>query len=46
MSRSNLIALLSKQQAQVFVTAIERDALGNNTDESVHVEHGDVTRMT
>ena len=31
-SRSNLIALLSKQAAQVFVTAIERDALNDSFD--------------
>lgn len=31
-SRSNLIALLSRQQTQIFITAIEREALMNQCD--------------
>ena len=49
-SRNKLIALLSKQETQVFVTAVEREAL----DESLnglpctmfHVEHGCITELT
>lgn len=43
-SRSNLIALLSKQEAQVFVTAVERDVFShcptNKPVRMFHVEHG------
>ncbi len=48
-SRSNLIALLSKQTAQVFVTAIERNTLDETLIEMpiklFHVEHGCVGVM-
>ncbi len=48
-SRSNLIALLSRQEAQVFVTAIEHDALGALMEAPTkvfHVEHGHITEVT
>jgi DNA replication and repair protein RecF len=45
-SRSNLIALLSKQETQVFVTAVERESLSKCLLglplKMFHVEHGDV----
>lgn len=45
-NRSNLLTLLSKQKAQIFVTAVERDSCsGFLTSQSVkmfHVEHGNV----
>jgi DNA replication and repair protein RecF len=48
-SRSNLIALLSKQETQIFVTAVERGALSDDLLRSplkmFHVEHGDVTEV-
>lgn len=48
-SRKKLIALLSKQQSQVFITAIEKEAICELTCETTmplkvfHVEHGAVT---
>jgi DNA replication and repair protein RecF len=48
-SRTKLIALLSKQNAQIFVTAIEKEAICELTRETnpnmkvFHVEHGKVT---
>lgn len=46
-SRSNLITLLSKQEAQVFVTAVERGIFDNcSVDKPIklfHVEHGNLT---
>lgn len=46
-SRANLIALLSQQEAQVFVTAIERESgdeiLTHCPKKLFHVEHGNVT---
>jgi len=43
-SRSSLITLLSKQEAQVFVTAVERDVFShcptNKPVRMFHVEHG------
>jgi DNA replication and repair protein RecF len=48
-SRSNLIALLSKQETQIFVTAVERYALRDELlrlpFKMFHVEHGDVTEV-
>lgn len=48
-SRSNLIALLSRQEAQVFITAIERHALdipaAKLNRKVFHVEHGQITEM-
>jgi DNA replication and repair protein RecF len=50
MSRSKLIALLAKQDTQIFVTAVERDALGNPFStlplKMFHVEHGNLTEAT
>jgi DNA replication and repair protein RecF len=49
-SRSQLMALLSKQEAQVFVTAVEREILESfliqPNARMFHVEHGDLTEMT
>jgi len=49
-SRTNLIALLSKQETQVFVTAVERESLGECLSmlplKMFHVEHGNVTEVT
>ncbi len=48
-SRSNLVALLSKQEAQVFVTAVERniesDLLTRAPVKVFHVEHGQVIEI-
>lgn len=48
-SRSNLIALLSKQDAQIFITAVEREDWGqyatSNPIKMFHVEHGQVTEV-
>lgn len=47
-SRTKLIALLSKQNAQIFITAIEKEAICDLTRETnlnmkvFHVEHGNV----
>jgi DNA replication and repair protein RecF len=45
-SRTNLIALLAKQETQIFVTAVEREALSENLFnlpvKMFHVEHGTV----
>jgi DNA replication and repair protein RecF len=44
-SRSKLIALLSKQETQVFVTAVEREILDSfliRPTNVFHVEHGDI----
>lgn len=49
-SRTNLIALLSKQETQIFVTAVERESLGECLSmfplKMFHVEHGNVTEVT
>jgi DNA replication and repair protein RecF len=49
-SRTNLIALLSKQKTQVFVTAVERhalcDALSMLPLKMFHVEHGSITEVS
>jgi DNA replication and repair protein RecF len=51
-SRSNLIALLSRQEAQIFVTAVERDAISSLGLVSTvplkmfHVEHGKLTEVS
>lgn len=46
-SRSNLVAQLSKQNAQVFITAIEKngldDCLNSHPVKMFHVEHGQIT---
>lgn len=46
-SRAKLITLLSKQETQIFVTAVEREALSNALStlpvKMFHVEHGSVT---
>ena len=46
-SRSKLLTLLSKQEAQIFVTAVDRDSLGSTIPDDFikmfHVEHGRVT---
>ncbi len=48
-SRTNLMSLLSKQEAQIFVTAVERETLdgllGSHSMKMFHVEHGDVKEM-
>jgi DNA replication and repair protein RecF len=48
-SRSNLITLLSKQETQIFVTAVEREALNDSLSrlpsKMFHVEHGNVTEV-
>jgi DNA replication and repair protein RecF len=48
-SRSNLITLLSKQETQVFVTAVEKNALSNIISmlplKMFHVEHGNLTEV-
>ncbi len=48
-SRSKLLALLSKQEAQIFVTAVDRDSLGssvaNDFIKVFHVEHGNVSEQ-
>ncbi|MHB1946683.1 MAG: DNA replication/repair protein RecF [Gammaproteobacteria bacterium] len=48
-SRSNLMSLLSRQEAQVFVTTVEREILDANLIQSpmkmFHVEHGDITEV-
>lgn len=48
-SRSNLMSLLSKQEAQIFVTAVERETLEGfltgNPMKMFHVEHGDVKEV-
>ncbi len=48
-SRSKLITLLSKQDTQIFVTAVERDALSDVLSKlplkMFHVEHGNVTEV-
>ena len=47
LSRANLIALLAKQEAQIFVTAVEREALQEILVKlplkMFHVEHGNIT---
>jgi DNA replication and repair protein RecF len=49
-SRSNLIVLLSKQDAQIFITAVEREEWGHELAGSpikmFHVEHGKVTEVS
>ncbi|MDR3490505.1 MAG: DNA replication/repair protein RecF [Gammaproteobacteria bacterium] len=49
-SRSNLIALLSKQETQIFVTAVEKSALSDSLStvpvKMFHVEHGNLTEVT
>lgn len=49
-SRSKLLALLSKQNAQLFITAVDRDSLGLSmaTDlvKVFHVEHGKVSDVS
>jgi DNA replication and repair protein RecF len=48
-SRTNLITLLSRQETQVFVTAVERQALSNVSSmlplKMFHVEHGGITEV-
>jgi DNA replication and repair protein RecF len=48
-SRTNLIALLSKQETQIFVTAVEKTALSENLFQfpvkMFHVERGSVTEV-
>lgn len=48
-SRTNLIALLSKQEAQIFVTAVEREffdsCLTTKSVKLFHVEHGNLTSI-
>jgi DNA replication and repair protein RecF len=48
-SRTNLIALLSKQETQIFVTAVEFESLGDALSKvplkMFHVEHGKVTEV-
>ncbi len=48
-SRSKLLALLSKQEAQIFVTAVDRESLGssiaNDLMKMFHVEHGNVSEL-
>lgn len=48
-SRTNLIALLSKQEAQIFVTAVEREifdgCLMTKPVKLFHVEHGNLTQV-
>jgi DNA replication and repair protein RecF len=53
LSRQKLISLLAEQQTQVFITAIENDAIYNFiSDQSrvpvkvFHVEHGGIVEMT
>lgn len=49
-SRANLIALLSKQNAQIFVTAVEYNSQSDVSKgvpfKMFHVEHGDVKEIT
>ena len=49
MSRSKLMALLSKQEAQVFVTAVDREILKDFLIQSpfkvFHVEHGEISEV-
>jgi DNA replication and repair protein RecF len=49
-SRTKLIALLSKQETQVFVTAVEREALSDALSmlplKMFHVEHGSIKEAT
>lgn len=49
-SRSKLIALLSKQEAQIFVTSVDRDSLGSfltiDLMRMFHVEHGNVSEVS
>lgn len=46
-SRSNLMALLSKQESQIFVTAVEREILDaflrHHPTKMFHVEHGSIS---
>jgi len=44
-SRAHLMALLERQKAQVFITAVEREALAGSSAQMkmFHVEHGRVT---
>lgn len=47
-SRTNLMSLLSKQDTQVFVTAVERetlDSLAPSLTKMFHVEHGRITEV-
>jgi DNA replication and repair protein RecF len=48
-SRSNLMSLLSQHEAQVFVTAVERDTLEdffeNVPMKMFHVEHGNISEL-
>lgn len=48
-SRSNLMTLLSKQEAQIFITAVERESLGDflahQPTKMFHVEHGTVQEV-
>ncbi len=49
-SRSDLMALLSKQETQIFVTAVEQSALSDSLSmvpvKMFHVEHGNLTEVT
>ena len=49
LSRANLIALLARQEAQIFVTAVEREALQEILSrlplKMFHVEHGNITEV-
>lgn len=48
-SRAKLMALLAKQETQIFVTAVERDTLKecftNLSMKVFHVEHGNITEV-
>jgi DNA replication and repair protein RecF len=48
-SRTNLIALLSKQETQIFITAVERGSLSECLSalplKMFHVEHGEITEV-
>jgi DNA replication and repair protein RecF len=49
-SRTNLIALLSKQAAQIFVTAVERESVNDSLEVApgklFHVEHGRIAEAS
>ncbi|MEO8400595.1 MAG: DNA replication/repair protein RecF [Gammaproteobacteria bacterium] len=49
LSRTNLMALLSRQEAQVFLTAVEREALADSFArvpvKMFHVEHGETREV-
>lgn len=49
LSRSKLMAVLSKQEAQVFITAVEREVIESYLVQPIakmfHVEHGNINEM-